>query len=86
MAGGLGIYGTIVNHDATTQTFEDETKIIIIGRINVKVFDSRLHVAQARLNTDPANLQKEGKTLTENNQETLRDLAELAKLATSPAE
>ncbi|TXH78530.1 HAMP domain-containing methyl-accepting chemotaxis protein [Thauera aminoaromatica] len=50
------------------------------------MFDSRLHVAQARLNTDPANLQKEGKTLTENNQETLRDLAELAKLATSPAE
>ncbi|MBL8434340.1 MAG: methyl-accepting chemotaxis protein [Zoogloea sp.] len=86
VAGGLGIYGTIVNHDATTQIFEDETKIIIIGRINVKVFDSRLHVAQARLNIDPANLQKEGKTLTENNQETLRDLAELAKLATSPAE
>ena len=50
------------------------------------MFDSRLHVAQARLNTDPANLQKEGKTLTENNHETLRDLAELAKLATSPAE
>lgn len=81
VAGALGIYGTVVNHEVTDQVVEDEAAIIIIGRINVKVFDSRLHVAQARVNIDSANLGKEGKVLAENNNETAKDLTELKRLA-----
>ena len=79
--GGLGIYGTVVNHKVTEQVVEDESVIVIVGRLNVKVFDSRLHLAQARNNTDSANLVKEGKVLSENNQETLQDIEALKKLA-----
>jgi methyl-accepting chemotaxis protein len=81
VAGALGVYGTVVNHKVTEQVVEDEAEIIVIGRINVKVFDSRLHIAQARINTDSANLLKEGKILTENNNETSQDLIELKRLA-----
>jgi methyl-accepting chemotaxis protein len=80
-AGGLGIYGAVVNHRISEQLVSDEMLVVIIGRINVKVFDSRLHIAQAQLNTEAANLTKEGKILQENNAETVRDLAELKKLA-----
>ncbi len=79
LAGSLGIYGTKLNHGVAEKLVEDETQVIVIGRINVKVFDSRLHIAQARLNPETANLIKEGKILNENNQETLRDLDELRK-------
>ncbi|MBS1189882.1 MAG: hypothetical protein H6R10_1674 [Rhodocyclaceae bacterium] len=81
VAGSLGIYGTVVNHKATERVGNDEAVVMVVGRINVKVFDSRLHVAQARLNVEAANLAKEGKVLSENNQEVLKDLAELTKLA-----
>jgi methyl-accepting chemotaxis protein len=80
-AGGLGIYGTVVNHRVAQSLVADEAEIVVIGRINVKVFDSRLHIAQAQLNTEAANLLKEGKILQENNVDTLRDLAELQKIA-----
>ena len=79
LAGSLGIYGTTLNHNVAEKLVEDEAQIVVIGRINVKVFDSRLHIAQARLNQETANLIKEGKILNENNQETLRDLDELRK-------
>lgn len=81
VAGGLGIYGTVVNHKISERIVSDEAEVVVIGRINVKVFDSRLHIAQAQLNTESANLIKEGKILQENNAETARDLAELQKLA-----
>jgi methyl-accepting chemotaxis protein len=81
VAGGLGIYGTVANHAVANRFVEDEAAIIIVGRINVKVFDSRLHIAQARLNSDATNLVNEGKILNENNQGTLQDLTELRSLA-----
>lgn len=81
VAGGLGIYGTVVNHGLSERIVSDEVAVVVIGRINVKVFDSRLHIAQAQLNTEPANLLKEGKIIQENNAETARDLAELQQLA-----
>lgn len=81
LAGGLGVYGTMINHSVTQQVVADQAEIIVVGRINVKVFDSRLHVAQARLNPEAGNLLKEGKVLTENNLETLRDLDELKRIA-----
>lgn len=80
-AGGLGIYGAVVNHKVSERLVSDETLVVVIGRINVKVFDSRLHIAQAQLNTEAANLVKEGKIIQENNNETANDLAELQKLA-----
>lgn len=80
LAGSLGIYGTTLNHSVAEKLVGDEAQVIVIGRINVKVFDSRLHIAQARLNQESSNLIKEGKILNENNQETLRDLDELKKI------
>ncbi|HZX31823.1 MAG TPA: methyl-accepting chemotaxis protein [Rhodocyclaceae bacterium] len=80
-AGGLGVYGTVANHGIAERVVADEALVVVIGRINVKIFDSRLHVAQAQLNVDPANLAKEGKVIQENNKETANDLAELQKLA-----
>jgi len=85
VVGALGIYSTITNHQVAEKLVQDEAAVVIVGRINVKVFDSRLHVAQARLDHDPANLIKEGKTLTENNRETLKDLAELRQLSRDTA-
>ena len=80
-AGGLGIYGTVVNHGVAQRLVADEAEVVVVGRINVKVFDSRLHIAQAQLNQESGNLIKEGKILQENNAETVRDLAELQKIA-----
>jgi methyl-accepting chemotaxis protein len=79
--GGLGIYGTVVNHAVATRFVEDGAVIILVGRVNVRVFDSRLHIALARLNSESANLVNEGKILSENNRGTLQDLAELKNLA-----
>lgn len=84
-AGGLGIYGTVVNHAVSERLVADEALLVLIGRINVKVFDSRLHIAQAQLNIEPDNLIKEGKIIQENNNETAKDLAELNKLAAGTA-
>lgn len=81
LAGGLGIYGTVVNHRISEHLVADEALVVVIGRINVKVFDSRLHLAQAQLNTEAANLIKEGKIIQENNRETVNDLNELNRLA-----
>ena len=86
VSGAIGIYSTIVNHRVAESLIEDEGLIVIIGRINVKVFDSRLHIAQARLDTSPDKLRQEGRILAENNQDTQRDL-ELLRAAgqTRPA-
>ena len=75
--GGLGIYSTVVNHRVSENLIDDEGLVVIVGRINVKVFDSRLHIAQARLEPSSEKLQQEGRVLAENNRETRRDLAEL---------
>ena len=81
LAGSLGIYGTKQNFQVAEKLVEDEAQVVVVGRINVKVFDSRVHIAQARINPEASNLVKEGKILNENNQETLRDLDQLRKLA-----
>jgi methyl-accepting chemotaxis protein len=81
VAGGLGVYGTVANHNVSERLVADEALVVVIGKINVKVFDSRLHIAQAQLNIDPANLVKEGRVIQENNIETAQALAELQKLA-----
>ncbi|WP_371323512.1 methyl-accepting chemotaxis protein [Dechloromonas sp. ZY10] len=75
--GGLGIYSTVVNHRVTENLIADERLVVIVGRINVKVFDSRLHIAQARLETATDKLQQEGRVLAENNRATRLDLSEL---------
>jgi methyl-accepting chemotaxis protein len=80
-AGCLGVYGTVVNHGVSERLVKDEGEVVIIGRINIKVFDSRLHIAQAQLNQESSNLMNEGRILQDNNAETIRDLAELQKLA-----
>lgn len=81
LTGVVGVYGTITNHRATVRVAEDTQTAMIINRINIGIFDSRLHIALAQLDATPEHLAKEGKTLGENNAGVLRDLEALAKTA-----
>lgn len=81
VTGALGVYSTIVNHRVTESLAEGGNLVTAVGRVNVQVFDSRLHIAQALLDTSPDKLRSEAKVLAENNQKTLIDLDELKKIA-----
>ncbi len=64
--GGGGIYGTSVNHQMFHNAIDDAQLADEIGRLNIRIFDSRLHIAQAMISPTLEKSQRESKVITEN--------------------
>ncbi|HEX5393236.1 MAG TPA: methyl-accepting chemotaxis protein [Rhodocyclaceae bacterium] len=87
LAVGLsGIWGAQRTHGHFANAQTDLSLAEKVTAINYKVFDSRLHIAQAQNNADPEHLQKEGATVAANIQALEALLKELAAIPLAPSQ
>lgn len=75
--GGFGFHGVRSNREAADRLRLDGEAALVIGRINATVFDSRLHLAYARLAMDDEVFRKEAQVIAENNARVRADLETL---------
>ncbi len=66
VVGGGGIYGTWVNHRMFQLSMQDGRITDELARLNSRIFDSRLHIAQSMIRASPEKLVQEGRVIAEN--------------------
>ncbi|MCX8086558.1 MAG: methyl-accepting chemotaxis protein [Rhodocyclaceae bacterium] len=75
--GAIGFYGVSSNRDAAGRLRVHGEAALVVGRLNTTVFDSRLHLAYARLANNEEAFKKEGQVIAENNARIRSDLEAL---------
>ena len=85
LAGGVGLYGTRLNHTHFDQLQTHRAVAEQITAINYKVFDSRLHIALALSDRTPERQRKEAEVIGKNLQN-LRQSSQALAALTLPAE
>ena len=80
LAGGVGLYGTRLNHTHFDQLQTHRAVAEQITAINYKVFDSRLHIALALSDRTPERQRKEAEVIGKNLQNLRQSSQALAAL------
>ena len=84
LAGGVGLYGTRLNHAHFDQLQTHRAVAEQITAINYKVFDSRLHIALALSDRTPERQRKEAEVIGKNLQNLRQSSQALAALTLPP--
>jgi methyl-accepting chemotaxis protein len=66
LIGAAGMYGTARNHHTFNRSLQDALFADQLARINARIFDARLHIAQARINPSSEILHKESQVVADN--------------------
>jgi methyl-accepting chemotaxis protein len=82
--GSAGVYGSWHNHKTFQRALDDALFAERVAKINARLFDARLHIANARLASDRDVLRGEAKVVTENLTGIERLLAETQTAALDP--